>query len=68
MTDPIEVHSLRLAELGSIFKDPFGGPVDVPLDTTTPVAYMAYANPTLAEPIRPALRDAITAAPATASG
>ena len=64
--------ALIFTELGGIFEDPFGGPVDVPLDTTTPVAYMAYANSTLAELIRPALRDAlrdaISAAPPAAAG
>ncbi len=54
--------ALILTELGGVFEDPFGGPVDVALDTTTPVAYMAYANETLAQLIRPAVRDAVIAA------
>ena len=40
--------ALILTELGGVFEDPFGGPVDVALDTTSPVAYMAYANEDLA--------------------
>ena len=51
--------ALLLEELGGVFEDPRGGPVDVPLDTTTPVAWMAYANPALAEAIRPVLADVL---------
>jgi len=47
--------ALILQELGGVFEDPWGDPVDGPLDTTTPVTWMAYANPTLAERVRPVL-------------
>ena len=53
--------ALVLTESGGIFEDPWGRPVDVPLDTTSPVAFMAYANPELAAEVRPALAAAITA-------
>ena len=35
---------------------PGGKPLRVPLDTTTPVAWMGYANATLARTVRPVLR------------
>ena len=54
-----------LTELGGVFEDPFGGPVDVALDTTSPVAYMAYANEDLAARVRPVLREALTRAGVT---
>jgi fructose-1,6-bisphosphatase/inositol monophosphatase family enzyme len=53
--------ALVLAEAGGVVEDPRGGPVDVPLDTTTPVVWVAYANEQLAELVRPALRQAIEA-------
>jgi hypothetical protein len=51
--------ALVLTESGGVFEDPLGGPVDVPLDTTSPVAFMAYANSELAAAVRPALAAAI---------
>jgi fructose-1,6-bisphosphatase/inositol monophosphatase family enzyme len=48
--------ALVLTEAGGVFEDPRGGPVDVPLDTTTPVTWVAYANDTLAGWVRPVLR------------
>jgi hypothetical protein len=47
---------LVMAEAGVILEKPLGGPLDAPLDTTTSVAWIAYANRTLAEQVRPALR------------
>jgi hypothetical protein len=44
-----------LGEAGAVFEDPWGGPVRAPLDTTTGVAWVAYANPDLAALVRPAL-------------
>ena len=35
---------------------PDGQPLRVPLDTTSPIAWMGYANPTLARTVRPVLR------------
>jgi fructose-1,6-bisphosphatase/inositol monophosphatase family enzyme len=48
--------SLILEEIGGVVETPFGGPVRAPLDTTSPVAWVGYANPALARAIRPALR------------
>jgi hypothetical protein len=48
--------ALVLTELGGVFEDPRGGPVDVPLDTTTPVTWVAYANRTVADHVGPPLR------------
>jgi hypothetical protein len=42
---------------GVVVENPLSGePLDAPLDTTTPVAWAAYANPRLARHIRPALQ------------
>lgn len=49
--------SMLLIEAGGVFADPFGDPVDCPLDTTTPVAWVAYANQRLADLVRPALAE-----------
>ncbi|HNC23674.1 MAG TPA: inositol monophosphatase [Opitutaceae bacterium] len=48
--------ALILAEAGGVVETPEGKPLRVPLDTTTPVAWMGYANPTLARRVRPILR------------
>lgn len=48
-----------LEELGGVIEHPGGGRCDAPLDTTSPVAWVGYANPTLAREIGPALRAAI---------
>lgn len=48
--------ALVLTEAGGVFEDPRGGPVNVPLDTTTPVTWVAYANEALARRVRPVLR------------
>jgi fructose-1,6-bisphosphatase/inositol monophosphatase family enzyme len=50
---------LLLAEAGGVVEDPWGGPVRVPLDTTSPVAWLAYANPALAARVRPALAEVL---------
>jgi hypothetical protein len=34
---------------------PEGGPLQAPLDTTSAVAWMGYANPVLAQQVRPLL-------------
>ena len=41
---------------GVIITDPEGAPLDAPLDTTSPVAWVAYANPALREMIEPVLQ------------
>jgi len=46
---------MLLEEAGGIVEDPWGRPLDVPLDTTSPVAWMGYANATLAAQVRPVL-------------
>ena len=47
--------AMLLEEAGGIVTDPHGAPLDVPLDTTTAVAWVGYANPTLAAHIGPIL-------------
>jgi len=48
--------ALVLEEAGGVVEDPRGGPLRAPLDTTTPVAWIGYANPTLATLVRPHLQ------------
>ncbi|MFM7751914.1 MAG: inositol monophosphatase [Opitutaceae bacterium] len=43
-------------EAGCVVEAPGGGPLRAPLDTVSPVAWMGYANPTLARAVRPVLR------------
>ena len=47
--------SLVLEEAGGVVTGPWGDPLDCPLDTTTPVAWVGYANRALAERIGPVL-------------
>ncbi len=47
---------LLLEEAGGLVEDPFGRPLDVPLDTTSPVSWMGYGNETLAAQVRPILQ------------
>jgi fructose-1,6-bisphosphatase/inositol monophosphatase family enzyme len=47
---------LILREAGGIVETPDGKPLRAPLDTVTPVAWIGYANPTLARIVRPILR------------
>ena len=53
--------ALVLEEAGGIVTDPWGGPLDAPLDTTSPVAWVGYANPRLAERIGPVLAEILHA-------
>ncbi len=54
---PYDICTALLAEeAGCIVTSPSGGPLLAPLDTTTPVAWVAYANPGLARRIGPVLR------------
>lgn len=48
-----------LQEAGGVVEAPDGKPLAQPLDTTTAVAWMGYANPTLAKAVRPVLRKLI---------
>jgi len=47
---------LILREAGGIVETPGGKSLRDPLDTTTPVAWIGYANKTLAQKVRPVLR------------
>ena len=51
--------ALVLTELGGVLETPSGRPVDAPLDTTSPVVWIGYANEELARLARPALRRAL---------
>lgn len=51
--------ALILEEAGCVIEKPNGEPLDCPLDTTTPVSWVAYANPVLADSIRPVLQGVI---------
>jgi hypothetical protein len=53
--------ALVLTELGGVVEAPGGGPVDAPLDTTSHVTWVGYANEALADLARPALRRALNA-------
>ena len=48
--------ALLLSEAGVVYEHPFGGFPDAPLDTTSAVAWVGYANTTLAELARPVLQ------------
>lgn len=48
--------ALVLREAGIILESPDGSPMDGPLDTTSPISWVGYANPELAAHIRPVLR------------
>jgi len=48
---------LLLEEAGVIYEAPFGGFPDAPLDTTSAVAWVAFANPRLAEIACPVFRE-----------
>lgn len=48
--------ALLLEVAGGMVEAPLGGPVRAPLDTTSPVAWVGYANPHLAKLLRPTLR------------
>ena len=54
--------ALIAQELGCVIADPQGRPLRAPLDTTSDVAWVGYANPALARRIRPALRRILAAA------
>jgi fructose-1,6-bisphosphatase/inositol monophosphatase family enzyme len=48
--------SLLLEQAGGVVETPEGSPLRAALDTTSAVAWMGYANPILAEQVRPVLR------------
>ena len=47
---------LILNEAGAIVEDPLGEKIRAPLDTTSPVSWLAFANTALAKSLRPELR------------
>lgn len=47
---------LIVREMGGLVEAPDGKPLCVRLDTTSPVAWVGFANPTLARQVRPVLR------------
>lgn len=51
--------ALLLEEAGGVVTDPWGEPLDCPLDTTSPVAWVGYANRALADWISPVLVDVL---------
>jgi hypothetical protein len=51
--------AMVLEEAGGVVTDPHGGPLDAPLDTTSPVAWVGYANPVLAARIGPVLAELV---------
>lgn len=54
---PYDICTALIAqEAGCFIESPAGGPLRPPLDTTTPVAWMGYANDSLARLVRPVLR------------
>jgi hypothetical protein len=58
---PYDVCNWMVArEAGAVIERPDGGSLDAPLDTTTNVAWVGFANPTLADRLRPHLHAAIS--------
>jgi fructose-1,6-bisphosphatase/inositol monophosphatase family enzyme len=51
--------SMLLTEAGGVVTDPWGRPLDAPLDTTSSVAWVGYANETLAAQISPVLAELV---------
>lgn len=51
--------ALLLEAAGCVVTDPRGAPLDAPLDTTSAVAWVGFANPALAAHVRPALDRAL---------
>ena len=47
--------SLLLTEAGGVVSDPWGRPLDAPLDTTSPISWVGYANEALASRVGPVL-------------
>jgi len=48
--------AMILAEAGGVVEAPDGSPLNAPLDTTSPVAWVGYANEALAALVRPRLQ------------
>ena len=57
---PYDVVTWRIAQqAGCVVCDPFGEPLDAPLDTTTNVAFAAYANKRLSAQLIPIVREEV---------
>jgi len=51
--------AMLLEEAGGVVTDPWGDPLDAPLDTTSAVAWVGYANAALASRIGPVLAELV---------
>ena len=51
--------AMLLEEVGGVVTDPWGDPLSVPLDNVSPVAWVGYANETLAARIGPVLAELV---------
>ena len=51
--------AMLLEEAGGVVTDPYGEPLDAPLDATSPVAWAGYANAALAARIGPVLAELV---------
>ncbi|MGE9290489.1 MAG: inositol monophosphatase [Puniceicoccales bacterium] len=57
---PYDLACLPVAQAsGCIIEDPWGAPLTPPLDTTSPVSWVGYANKTLARNLRPLLQETL---------
>ncbi len=57
---PYDIVTWRIAqEAGCVVCDPFGQPLDAPLDTTTNMAFACYANKQLAAQLIPIVREEV---------
>lgn len=57
---PYDVVTWRIAAAaGCVVCDPFGKPLDAPLDTTTPISFACYANQQLADQLMPIVREEV---------
>jgi fructose-1,6-bisphosphatase/inositol monophosphatase family enzyme len=57
---PYDVVAWRIAAAaGCVLTDPFGAPLDAPLDVSTNVAFACYANATLAARLAPIVREEV---------
>ena len=51
--------AMLLVEAGGVVTDPWGQPLDAPLDNSSPVAWVGYANAALAARIGPVLAELV---------
>jgi fructose-1,6-bisphosphatase/inositol monophosphatase family enzyme len=55
--------AMLLVEAGGVVTDPWGEPLDAPLDNSSPVAWVGYANEALASQIGPVLAELVDELP-----